>query len=160
MSRETSLAWLAGFFEGEGHISINKTQWGGTVGITQKNGRLVRHIIELVRLLRLPTPSISQPTERMSCYTLVWSCMKGTQFLQAIRPYFHHPHKMARADIYLQFFRLEDAYKKRVKEGDRRERQLLFAQFELQQQMEQEEREKKPKRITVGLSKVMVVKGP
>lgn len=146
MNREICLAWLAGTIECDGHITINK-QWSGVVGLTQRNELFIRNVIGLVHDLGLPEPNVNQPTVYMSSYTLIWAAMNGTLLLQAVRPYFRHPYKMARADIYLKFFKLEDLYRKRISEEDREERQLLFEEFKKQQQLEKDEKTQEPNRI-------------
>lgn len=101
------LAWLAGFFEGEGGIYISRMKsgyWFGDVSLTQQNEECIKHIQEIVVLTRLPIPTLLLPTKCSLGFRLHWNGQKGSQFLLAIRPYLHHPDKIARVDIFLRFF--------------------------------------------------------
>lgn len=147
MNREACLAWLAGVFEGEGHISLVRSggQWFGTVGITQRNELFIRGVISLARECNLPEPNVNQPTFHVLSYSLVWSAVKGSKFLLAIRPYFHHPHRMARADIYLRFFDVKRVHAKH-RTGERRQ---LFEEWQAQQQLEKDEKAREPNQILI-----------
>lgn len=87
---EITLQWLAGFFDGEGHVGFSWTskpnkypyprctitnthrptlaaiqkKFGGSLGIQRKSGKGGRQ-----------------------CYTLAWSCRKAMEFMKLLSPY-------------------------------------------------------------------------
>lgn len=144
MGRETDLAWLAGFFEGEGSINLHRSGngWGGILTLSQQNKQLIENVVVLVQELGLPKPRIQEPVayehSQNNCWSLCWNCNKGSLFLESVRCYFRHPYKIARADIYLKFYDVN-----RVNAKDRvKEKQLLFEEFRQQQRLEKDERSK------------------
>lgn len=138
MSREIDLPWLAGFFEGEGSICISRLKhgWWGVVTLNQQNEECIRRVLDLCKELKLPEPCISLPRKSSLGFQLNWYALKGAAVLQVIRIYFRHPYKIARADIYLEFW-------DEAKRGEERveEKWILFERWNLQRQQEKLEKE-------------------
>lgn len=138
MSRGVDLAWLAGFFEGEGCITIGpKLRSPGMVNISQQNEMCITRVLVLCKKLKLPKPYIQLPTKNSFGFCLWWYTLKGTKFLQAVHPYLRHPHKLARADIYLRFF----APERKKEQGRTEERLALLEEWKLQRQREKHAKE-------------------
>lgn len=106
MTQHEKLVWLAGFFEGEGSISIHQDinalprfQIHGNIMLSQRSLELLKAIVAQVVELGLPAPRWCTRSLQLG-----WNGYKGAEFLQALRPYFRHPYKILYADLYLSLF--------------------------------------------------------
>ena len=105
MTKKENLIWLAGFFDGEGSITVVSTNPAGRSGF---NGQICFANMNPVlreRVGRLLV-EIGTPAEKVQ-----WSknCLRvintyGRTVLEAILPYIHHPKQLARAEVYLEMF--------------------------------------------------------
>ena len=131
MNKQIDLAWLAGFFDGEGCITLTRhveergyPRYCGTVSLTQYNKVCIEKVLTLVEHYGLPTPSILEPRRSSKGWWLCWAGNKGSEFLLALRPYLRHPKRVARAEIYCRFY--DPAKKGRHRQTERKE---LFVEW-------------------------------
>lgn len=112
MAKDTDWAWAAGFFEGEGCISLSRVRCGGKVKrgyftggleISQKCPEPLEFIQELLEEAGIDSRlrEVEFHPGRLTP-TLYVSCRPGAQVLQRVLPYIHHPEKIAKMTIYLK----------------------------------------------------------
>ena len=147
-SEELALAWLAGFFDGEGSIVIRRCkdekrktqswQYRGRVDFSQANLKLIEKLTLLVKELELPEPYIYRNPNRKTqpAIQFIWMNRYGTLVLQKILPYLRHPNRIARATIFCKMFAPDKMYMKRAAE-----RSELFIEWMGQRLAEQHEKE-------------------
>lgn len=114
---EEALAWVAGFFCGEGSISINK-YLTGLVGMGQRTCAPLDVIYEVLVAHGI---DVSEPRycESGHYFELTLSCVKGSEFLQLIASYPMKPKLRKRAEIYLKMFAPSKRHKQRSAERQR-----------------------------------------
>lgn len=114
---EEALTWAAGFFCGEGWVSIFKSgnSYVGIVGMAQKHlwPLNVVHLILRSHNIIVPEPRYSKGTKG---YELNINRSKGSEFLQLIMCYPMRNKHTIRARIYFRMFPPGERYKQRPKE--------------------------------------------
>lgn len=131
MSKETDLAWLAGFFEGEGCISISKNErdiFQGHLTISQRNIQVLKNIEAVVTASSLPVPHRHKFGGSVH---LLWYCFDAAEVLQLLLPYMHHPKYCELALLYLEIYKPEERPAQGTRTGSKRceERCLVFKQW-------------------------------
>lgn len=112
--KETDLAWVAGFFDGEGSICITRlknhpTAFSGTVNISQKKPFLLQEVLDIV-VAYAPDYDIGATRVRSVKWSqcngnhLPFNQWKGTVFLELILPFVRKPKQRRRAEIYCRMF--------------------------------------------------------
>jgi len=92
---QVELAWLAGLFEGEGHVGLTYNSSNANymkAGITQK-GEFTARLLEAMTGL-----GYSGLQRESGCWRWNVSCRGARAFLVAIRPFMKLPHKIAQVE--------------------------------------------------------------
>jgi len=103
------LAWLAGLFDGEGSINmqkLGKASCNGNVILTQKNTSVVAAAVYVCERYELPTP-LEYDRER-GVKRLMWPSIRGAGFLLAILPWMNHSKQRRRAALYIERYNLKN----------------------------------------------------
>lgn len=124
---QEDLPWLAGFFDGEGCISVSKAKgrvyshYAGQVTISQKNLVPLDEVVNILDHLGLKIP---HAYVQKGCTSLRFHSVHGAAFLTYLLPYLRHPERIAKAEIYVKLF-APGTYKKKM----RPERDALWEQW-------------------------------
>jgi len=109
-----ALAWVAGFFCGEGCVSVSRTETSccGMVMIGQKERRPLELIHEILAVHGI---IVSEPRYAKSSgvFTLTLNNAYGSEFLQLLLPYPIGKKHRKRAEVYLRMFPPGEHYRKR-----------------------------------------------
>lgn len=106
---EEALAWVAGFFCGEGTISVSrgKTQNRQIIGMVKITQRSAPETLEFMRSVLLAHGMEVRPVyyyKKGDWYELSFSSAAGADFLQLIYPYLVAEKYKRRADAYFKMF--------------------------------------------------------
>lgn len=128
MNSKTDLAWLTGFLEGEGCISISKNSrdmFQGHLTISQRNTQVLKMIEDIVTTVGLPTPHRHKFGGSVH---LLWYCFDAAEVLQVLLPYMKHPKYCELTSLYLKIYRPEERPVQGTRTGElrREERCLTF----------------------------------
>jgi len=112
------VAWVAGFFCGEGHITIYRSKQGsytGTVGMSQKTlwPLNVAHLILFAHNIKIPEPRYSSGA---GVFELNANRLKGTEFLLLIGESAMRTKHSMRARVYFKMFPPGERYVRRPAE--------------------------------------------
>ncbi len=102
-----ALAWVAGFFDGEGSVNVARYEPTGSITghmmITQK-------VVEPLEFMRAVLIAHGLEIRNVRCresqntYELAFSGPQGAEVLQLLLPYLRHPKQIRRAELYLKVF--------------------------------------------------------
>jgi hypothetical protein len=112
---EAQLGWLAGFFDGEGTIAINryptvskKPSFHGSVTVANTDKRVIAYIKELLSAhVSCITPSKPRKKNHKVCYHIQLRRRSIAPFLEVILPYLVG--KKKQAQLVLAFYRALDS---------------------------------------------------
>lgn len=126
------LAWLAGFFDGEGCVAISKPrgyyEYHGAVTISQQEGIVLEHVRTIAEEQGFPIHEAYRggyAPNNVLCLRL--SNQKGRTFLQKLLPFMHHEAKIARAKFYIKFFSYDGRY---LKKGEENMKHTLWPEWQ------------------------------
>jgi len=119
LSSKEALAWAAGFFVGEGSVSIGQDlkrgTFSGMVSVYQAHPEPLTIFREIVAAHGVDIkPVIYQ--EQKGIYLLWTSTSNGSALLNLLMPYLWHPRCLERTRIYLKMFPPGERYVRRNKE--------------------------------------------
>ena len=97
-----ALAWVAGFFCGEGSISITRA-YIGLVSMVQKDPKPLELVHKILAAYGVENPS-PWYSERMGVFELTFSNTRGFEFLHLIMSYPMREKHRKRAEVYLKMF--------------------------------------------------------
>lgn len=128
--RETDLAWVAGFFDGDGsmHIARSKdgTRYTGGVQISQRREPgLLWEVRSIMMAYGLEAPPVSF-WRTSNIFHLNFSSTKGSKFLRLILPYIRNLHQRQRAEIFLEMWPPDEPHSNKNKRFERIE---IFAEW-------------------------------
>ena len=113
--REVEKAYLAGFLEADGCITIRKYRrdkrrrkdyYGGCVTIVNRNKDVLEWMQNITNCGRLRINRVNDRNPKWSnCYILTWNGNIGATIIKAIRPYLQMKHKQA--DLYCEMFNIK-----------------------------------------------------
>lgn len=112
------LTWLAGFFDGEGSISMTiGAGYEGQVcmGQSNKNSGPLNRVLEICERLQLPLPKVF-PSSNGKNTSFWWSRFKGEVLLQRLRPFLTRDRLLPRLELYVEMFDPAKKGKHRVEE--------------------------------------------
>lgn len=109
LTKRELLIWWAGFMDGDGSISINKSKrkghyYTGMVSITQhrKNIGPLFQVLEACKQNNLPIPNIRE--EAGLIIVMCWDGQQGAQTLLKLQPFFTRKNLIQKTEIYVKFF--------------------------------------------------------
>jgi len=112
-----AIAWTAGFFCGEGCISVAPcaSSYNGQVQVTQKKREPLDIIREILIAHNIVTPELYH-RRKQDLFELTLHSTNGAEFLQLLSPYPMNGKHRKRAEIYLRMFPPGGRYRHRPKE--------------------------------------------
>ncbi len=108
---EKDMSWLAGFFDGEGCISIavwkdakKPTHRSGYIGSVSLSNNILSVLKEVDTITRQFKQPLSHTTLAGHCHVISWTGIAGTELLIKLLPYLRNPRQIERAKVYMEFF--------------------------------------------------------
>ena len=112
ISKEADISWLAGFFDGEGSISLlyypppSLSGWIGRVNLVQKDTEPLERVLDILASHNLPLPGCISNGDGTIHFN--WSGAEAVPLLETLLPYFCVWNKK-RAEIFIRVFTREYA---------------------------------------------------